>query len=98
MSMKRKSEELIHYITLFKNAMTITITVGEKTHIYPTLSKICFKHAIVKLFVYGFKKVQHFVETSQKVLIYDYFRESNYQIYVRFSLPDYFSVLNFAYV
>lgn len=66
MSMKNKSEESIHYITLFKNAMTILITVGGKTHIYPTLNKISFKHSSVKLFVYGFKKVQHFIETSQK--------------------------------
>lgn len=32
MSMKKKkSEELINYITLFKNAMTILITIGGKS-------------------------------------------------------------------
>lgn len=57
MSMKKKSEEQIHYITLVKNAITILITVGKKTRIYTqTLNKICFKHSRVKLFVYGFNK------------------------------------------
>lgn len=40
--MKKKSEELIG-----------EKTIGEKTHIYPNLNKICFKHSSVKLFVYG---------------------------------------------
>lgn len=94
MSMKKISEELIHYITFFKNTMTILITVEAKTRIYTqTLNKICFKHSNVKLFVYWFKKVQHFVETSQTYLIYDYFKESNYQIYNRQR-----NVLNLSYV